>query len=158
MTRGAAVAKTRLVELADFEAEYRRLVTSASERKDNTSCVACNACERCVECTFCTRSTALLRSHYCTGCDRCVASTHCRESRDLFACNHCDTCERCSQSSYLVRCVDCTSCTYCFGSVGLIGKDFHILNQPYSRSEYFALVAKLSKGFAATPRRPGPSR
>jgi hypothetical protein len=49
------------------------------------------------------------------------------------------------QSSYLVRCFDCTSSSYCYGCVGLVGKDFHILNEPYSRSEYFAITAKLKK-------------
>ena len=55
--------------------------------------------------------------------------------------------ERCSHSQYLVRCTDCTSCTYCFGCVGLVGKDFHILNERYSRSEFFALTSKLKKAF-----------
>jgi hypothetical protein len=29
--------------------------------------------------------------------------------------------------------------------VGLVGKEFHILNEPYSRKEYFDGVAKLKK-------------
>ena len=27
----------------------------------------------------------------------------------------------------------------------IVGKDFHILNEPYGRTEYFALLAKLSR-------------
>jgi hypothetical protein len=49
------------------------------------------------------------------------------------------------QSSYLVKCFDCTSCTYLFGCVGLVGKDFHVLNRPYPRGEYFALTNRLKK-------------
>jgi hypothetical protein len=29
--------------------------------------------------------------------------------------------------------------------VGLARKEFHILNQPYSRSEYFAIIKTLSR-------------
>ncbi len=129
----------------EFESRFRALVASAAASHENTACVACTACERCVESTFCSRSKALLRCHYCVDAERCVGSNHCRASKDLFACNHCESSERCSQSSYLVRCFDCTSCTYCFGCVGLVGRDFHVLNEPYSRSEYFALLAKLKK-------------
>jgi hypothetical protein len=54
-------------------------------------------------------------------------------------------CERCIGSAYLVRCVGVSGCTYCFGCVGIAKRDFHILNEPYERQEYFALVAKLSR-------------
>ena len=41
------------------------------------------------------------------------------------------------------RCSDCTfgynlySCKNCFGCVYLKGKEYHILNQPYEKEEYF---------------------
>ena len=44
-----------------------------------------------------------------------------------------------------MRSVGCSDCTYCFGCVGLVGKDFHILNEPYGRTEYFAMVSTLSR-------------
>ena len=43
------------------------------------------------------------------------------------------------------RCIDCNGCTYCFGCVGLSKKDFHILNEPYERQEYFAKVSELRR-------------
>ena len=119
---------------SEFESQLRELVATSQAGAANASCIACTACERCVECTFCSRSKGLLRCHYCVDVERSVSSTHCRASRDLFGCSHCEACERCTQSSYLTRSFDCTGCTYCFGCVGLVGKDFHILNQPYSRS------------------------
>ncbi len=128
----------------EFEAEFRRLLAASDGEVDNTGCVSCTDCERCVESTFCVRSKGLLRCHYCVDSERLSASTHCRSSKDLHGCTHCEASERCSKSSYLVRSVDCSNCTYCFGCVGLTGKDFHILNQPYPRGEYFALTAKLS--------------
>jgi hypothetical protein len=103
---------------SEFESQLRELVAASQAGAANASCIACTACERCVECTFCSRSKGLLRCHYCVDVERSVSST---------------------------RSFDCTGCTYCFGCVGLVGKDFHILNEPYSRSEYFALTARLKK-------------
>jgi hypothetical protein len=54
-------------------------------------------------------------------------------------------------SAYLVRSVGCTGCTYCFGCVGLARKDFHILNVPYSRQDYFAITAKLAQQVRLSP-------
>jgi hypothetical protein len=45
----------------------------------------------------------------------------------------------------LIRSVALTNCTYCFGCVGLSGKDFHILNEPYGRSEYFSIARRLER-------------
>lgn len=130
---------------SEFEAELRRLLHEHETRTHNERCVECVGCERCLDCTFCRASKALTRCHYCVDSQRCVDCTHCRSSRDLIACSHCVASERCAQSSYLVRSVDCTGCTYCFGCVGLVRKDFHILNRPYDRSAYFALTAKLMR-------------
>ncbi|AUX46176.1 caib/baif family protein [Sorangium cellulosum] len=143
---------------AEFEAELRKLLQGHETGTANERCVECVACERCVDCTFCRGSKALQRCHYCVDSQRCADSTHCRGCRDLLKCSHCVASERCTQSSYLVRSVDCTGCTYCFGCVGLVRKDFHILNQPYDRSTYFALTSKLMRelGLGAGAE-PGPA-
>lgn len=128
---------------AEFEAELRRLLQAFEGRTDNERCVECVGCERCSDSTFCKASKALIRCHYCVDSQRCTDSTHCRSSRDLIGCNHCVASERCAQSSYLIKSIDCSGCTYCFGCVGLSRKDFHILNKPYPRSQYFAITSKL---------------
>lgn len=130
---------------SEFEAELRRLLQATDSRTDNERCVECAGCERCVDSTFCKSSKGLVRCHYCVESQRCWDSTHCRSSRELLLCNHCTSSERCVQSTQLVRCVDCTGCNYCFGCVGLVKKDFHILNKPYDRSAYFALTAALAR-------------
>jgi len=48
-------------------------------------------------------------------------------------------------SAYLVRSVGCSGCTYCFGCVGLSRRDFFILNKPYDRVMYFAIVSRLAR-------------
>lgn len=126
-----------------FEQTLKALVAEFAGREDNVGSVECVGCKGCVESTFCRSSTGLYRCHYCVDCERCTLSTHCRSSRDLLSANHCQASDRCSHSSYLVRCYDCSNCTYCFGCVGLVGKDFHILNERYSRTDYFAITTKL---------------
>lgn len=132
-----------MIQPERFQAELAELVRAYESEKDNPRSIECHSSENCVECTFCRGCSGLLRCHYCVDCERCVLSTHCRSSKDLHSANHCVECERCSDSSYLVRSYDCVGSTYCFGCVGLVGKDFHILNEPYPRSEYFAVTAKL---------------
>jgi hypothetical protein len=128
-----------------FEKKYRELVSEFGKNRGNTACVECERCEGCNESTFCKDSERLLRCHFCVGCQGCTDSAHCRGSSTLTNCQHCTDCEACSASSYLVRSVGLVGCTYCFGCVGLSNKDFHILNQPYPRKEYFAITARLTK-------------
>ena len=44
-----------------------------------------------------------------------------------------------------MKCVSLTGCSYCFGCVGLSQRDFHILNEPYGRRDYFAIAKRLTQ-------------
>jgi hypothetical protein len=57
------------------------------------------------------------------------------------------------RSSYLVRSVALSDCTYCFGCVGLSHKDFHVLNEPYGRTEYFDVTRRLAEELGLGPPR-----
>ncbi|KKU78856.1 MAG: hypothetical protein UY05_C0046G0001 [Candidatus Peregrinibacteria bacterium GW2011_GWA2_47_7] len=59
------------------------------------------------------------------GSYNCNFSNYIRSSRDL---EYCELCFNCKD---------------CFGCIGLKDKQYHILNQPLSREEYFAKVAEL---------------
>jgi hypothetical protein len=133
------------MDRGEFEARWKKLVAESARATVNVGCVGCEQCEGCSDCTFCVQSKGLTRSHYCVSCDGCTDCAHCQRSAACLACQHCTECERCIGSAYLVRCVGCSACTYCFGCVGLAKRDFHILNEPYERQEYFALVAKLTR-------------
>jgi len=76
---------------------------------------------------------------------QCIDCSHCKACVGCMGCSHCIASERCTQSAYLVRCVGLSGCSYCFGCVGLAGRDFHILNEPYDRSSYFAMTAQLAR-------------
>jgi hypothetical protein len=132
----------------DFEAALRKLMNTARSERANVGCVACERCEQSSECTFCVDSKSLTRCHYCSKCESCTESSHCIACRSCRGCKHCVDSDRCTASAYLVRCLDCSSCNYCFGCVGLYKTDFSILNQPYDRTTYFALTARLSRELA----------
>jgi hypothetical protein len=126
-----------------FLAAFDRLFSRWSDLATNVDCHGCEDCSACVECMF---SVGCARSMKLTHSKRCADSfflTQCVDCNDCFESAYCEACVSCSRSNYLVRCLRCVECDYCFGCVGLIGKDFHILNQPYSRSAYFKIVKAL---------------
>ena len=55
-------------------------------------------------------------------------------------------CRFCDDSNKLTLCIDCRSCTSCIGCVGLRGKQYYILNKPYSKEEYEKKVKSLNLG------------
>ena len=100
-------------------------------------------CTRCTHCVFCRDCDRCYRCAYCQHCTDATNLTHCRECA---ACHHLANsvqCHGCINSAYLLLCRDCAECHYCFGCVGLNRKDFHILNEPYSRADYFRIVNQL---------------
>ncbi len=128
----------------EFEARYKQLSTTLSAGK-NQDCVECRHCVSCARSTFCKDSERLVGCHYCAHSNNCTDCAHCDHCSRLVSCNHCLLSEDCTSSSYLVRCVALSNCSYCFGCVGLSGKDFHILNQPFERQEYFKITARLRR-------------
>lgn len=126
-----------------FEARYRELLNDLRVRGGNDRCVECTGCHGCSGSTFCRDSERLTRCHYCVECRLCIDCSHCHGSTGLVSCHHCMDCESCVGSSYLMRCAAMAGSTYCFGCVGLSDKDFYILNEPYERSEYFAITRRL---------------
>jgi hypothetical protein len=53
----------------------------------------------------------------------------------------------CSRTHFSYFCNYCNDCSYCFGCVGLEFKEYHVLNKPYSKEEYFYRVEQLLKKF-----------
>jgi len=141
----AARFDARSLTGAQFDAALRELARGAAHGSPNAACIACERCERCIECTFCVASSGLARSHHCRDCSACTECTHCVRCRACLACQHCVDSEHCVGSAYLVRCVACSGCTYGFGCVGLSRRDFCILNEPYDRATYFAVVSRLAR-------------
>ena len=133
--------------IADFEKRFRMLVAEHASATGNVGCIACDDCDRCSDSTFLVGCKNVARSHYCRDCVDSSECSHCTGCSACLGCSHCEACERCASSAYLVRCVGLSGCTYCFGCVGLAKKDFHILNEPYERQEYFEKVSELRRAF-----------
>ena len=126
---------------AEFEAALAALVAARPEGEayESVSCVRSPGtmfsedCEDCYRCLYCERLRACVACTHSSDCERCSSSSHCRHCRDCSGCN------------YVTWSVGCHECNYCFGCVGLVRKDFHILNVAYDRAEYFERVAALGR-------------
>ena len=130
---------------AEFLSELSRLERWFKDEAPSIGCIGSSDVRASAACMF---SHNLENSHRCTHCSDCVDCSDLSHSTGCASCHasaYLAESRHCTHSAYLVRCVSCTECTYCFGCVGLSKKDFHILNQPYSRKEYFAVVEKLKK-------------
>lgn len=67
----------------------------------------------------------------------------CYEISSSHILNNCNFCFMCASSSDLEFCEMVMNSKYCFGCVSLNHKEYHILNKPYSREEYFKKVAEI---------------
>ncbi len=126
-----------------FLEEYSRLVRQFAIDPGNPGSYACTDCERCTSCMFCERCEACYGCTHCRQCTLCNHCSHCVECKSCNACAYCVQSEDCSGSNYVVLSRNLSDCNYCLGCVGLTKKDFHILNRPYSRTEYFKALEQL---------------
>ena len=128
-----------------FERRLAELVKRQATDAANTASYKLDHCERCSNCVFCTRCDRCYKCSYCTECSSSSHLTHCTR---VISCHHVSNsfdCTACTGSAYLTMCRDMSECNYCFGCVGLGRKDFHILNEPFERTEYFKIVGELKK-------------
>jgi len=81
----------------------------------------------CVDCC------AFNKSELCYGC---------MENSTLYNCNFMYWCANCTDCEYLMYCFDCE---HCFGCFGLKYKKYCILNEQYSKEEYFSRVREIKE-------------
>lgn len=136
----------------DFQSRLDELVRTFESSKENPGSYKGARNERCVSCMFTTNSRDCFQCTYCTDCERSTHATHCRECVEVHNSSYCVRSERVTGSKYVVLSKDCHDCTFCFGCVGLVGKEFHILNRKFSRNDYFAILPKLERAFGVSRR------
>jgi hypothetical protein len=141
-----------LLDRRGFDAALKALLETHQGSAENPGSVRCERCRACVSCMFCKDCEACHRCTHCTGCQASSHLTHCHDCTGCHDSAYCEQSVNCAGASYLVLCRDCSDCTYCFGCVGLAKKDFHILNRPYPRAEYFRIMEKL-RGVLGLPAR-----
>lgn len=88
----------------------------------------------CQEDKDCGDCCAFNKSELCYGC---------MENTTLYNCNFTYWCANCVDSEYLFYCFDCKNC---FGCMDLMHKQYMILNEQYSKEEYFKKLAEVKEG------------
>ena len=141
------------LEKSAFERALRELKKEIKSSSDNPGSYKCDGSVRCYGCMFTTDSQDCFSCTYCDGCEQCSECTHCARCTGCHQCSYCADSINCSESSYVVLSEDCSECIFCFGCVGLVNKEFHILNEPFSRDEYFKRLEVLEKEFNLKRRR-----
>ena len=131
---------------SEFETRLRDLLREQAHVTGNAQCIECHGCEKCVLSTFCRDSKGLSRATTAPTAPIAADCSHCRIVRELPR----------LQPLHLQRKVHPERSPGSLrGALGLYvllrqrgahPQGFHILNEPYSRSEYFAITTKLSQG------------
>ena len=130
----------------EFERALDELTRAFERSEDNNpDSYRSENCERCVRCMFTTDSVDCTGCTYCHRCTDCTSCTHCSDCRDCHASSYCRQAHHCTDCSYVVRSSHMKGCVFCFGCVGLVDREFHILNRPFPRKVYFELVAELEE-------------
>jgi len=131
----------------DFERALQALAKEANASKENPGSYKSEDCTRCFDCMFTTSSTDCFSCTYCSNCLTCSDCTHTHGCTNVHASSYCVNSTNCYKSSYVIMSSNCYECVFCFGCVGLVKKEFHILNQQFPRKTYFKLVKQLKEAF-----------
>ena len=131
------------MDLREFKSRLELLLGDYNSNPQNLASHKLIDCSRCFHCVFCRNCDRCYKCSYCSDCSESSHLVHCHTCRGCHHSANCYECTTCSNSAYLVMCSDCSESNYCFGCVGLVRKDFHILNEPYGRAEYFEIVGRL---------------
>ena len=137
-------------ETAKLEQTTPRLYTHTLHNENSTgdyifhvkNCHACYDTNYAEDCVYIDGGVSGFTD--CVDCSFFMDSELCYESVSVtgYNLNFCYICWECTNLEF---CELCFGCQDCFGCVGLKSKKFHILNQPYSESEYHKKVGELKE-------------
>ena len=140
------VARSREMTFEELAQRFLALLDDqarALEADDSGENFRCNGCQTCQSCRFCVGCLRCEDCTHCEDCEDCIGCTQSKRNRACADCSHIEDCRDCDRSRYLVWCVDCEECTHCLACVGLSGAEFCVLNERFSRREYFEMLAEL---------------
>jgi hypothetical protein len=135
------------LDKSGFERALRDLRSAAERSDENPGSYQSDGCTRCFGCMFTTDSVDCFNCTYCANCEQCSDCTHCKQCENCHNCSYSVQSRNCSNSQYVILSENCANCTFCFGCVGLVNKEFHILNQKFPRKVYFEKLETLKKAF-----------
>lgn len=118
---------------------------------NNENCDYCNIVGSCKNCYLCFGSIESENCYYgnpfrCRDCCDCLLP---RNSELCLECTDCNRlynsyrCQNCSDSQDLLYCLEVRNSHHCFASIGLNRKEYHILNKPYTKEQYFDFLSKV---------------
>ncbi|OIP81692.1 hypothetical protein COW94_00640 [Candidatus Peregrinibacteria bacterium CG22_combo_CG10-13_8_21_14_all_44_10] len=105
--------------------------------KNLQNCFIMEGCQDCSHCLECVEVTDTLDTEFC---EYGGFNYECLSAWKLRSSNYCSFCW---ESSDLEYCEHVFRSNHCFGCVFLNHKEYHILNQPCSREEYFRLKNRI---------------
>lgn len=111
---------------------------------DNKNCYLCFSMGNCEDCYYCGPQNLYNKN--------CVSLSMARNNEICSDLVDCDKCYKTSFSQNSSGCFDssfllnCRNCQDCLGCVNLRNKSYHILNQPYTKENYFRKVQELNLG------------
>jgi hypothetical protein len=139
-----------LQNLELLKSKTPRLYTHALHNENSTgdyifhtkSCYECYDTNYAEDCTYIDGGVSGFKN--CMDCSFFMDAELCYECVSVcgYNLNFCHICWDCSDLEF---CEQCFNCRNCFGCVGLKAKEYHILNEPYSREEYEKEVAEIKK-------------
>ena len=101
------------------------LIFDSDKNRDCYYSYSINSCEDVMDC---------FRAERCELCYECIDCVNCYGSAYL------QNCDNCANSYFLKNCIGCKDC---FGCVNLKNKQYYILNEKYSKEEYFERIKSL---------------
>lgn len=107
---------------------------------DNKNCYMCMVVEKCEDCMYVSHSNSLRDCYDSSFLHDCELCYECLDSNKLYACVECQSCQN---SSDLIYCYDCIGCKNCVGCYGLRNKEYHIMNEKYTREAYLEKIKVL---------------
>lgn len=137
---------------SEFEAALRALTQTYDAMRENPGSYQSENNVRCMDCMFTTHSRDAYQCTYCSHVVQCAGLTHCHHCTSVTRSSYCQHSSFLSGCSYVMYSSNCHECVFCFGCVGLVKKEFHILNVPFKRDAYFRIVKELEVSFGLKGR------
>lgn len=107
---------------------------------NNKDCYMCVVVKDCQDSMYITHSNSIQDGFDSSFIHTSELCYECLDSEKLYNCAFSQSCQN---SSDLIFSYDCIGCKDCAGCYGLRNKQYHIMNQPYSREEYFEKLKNL---------------
>lgn len=132
---------------AEFDRALDALRRQVQADPANPASYQSDSSTRCFGCMFTTESSDCFHCTYCHQCRDCSDCTHCTRALNCHASSYCVDATSCHKCTYVLLSSHCYECVFCFGCVGLVKKEFYILNRPFKRQVYFKIVAELKAAY-----------